>query len=113
MWPFGFASLAISKFARKYVDAHASIHHFRGKGEMALMESGLRTATVVAETDVTCLSLTRRSLVVLPNVMYRCFMALCMALRAYPRGLHWITLRRVCRIQGHSIATVLRVGMAA
>ena len=24
------------------------------------MESGLRTATVVAETDVTCLSLTRR-----------------------------------------------------
>ncbi|CAM9523505.1 unnamed protein product [Scytosiphon promiscuus] len=29
-------------------------------GEVALMESGLRTATVVAETDVTCLSLTRR-----------------------------------------------------
>eukprot|EP00752_Nemacystus_decipiens_P012745 g11286.t1 len=29
-------------------------------GEVALIESGLRTATVVAETDVTCLSLTRR-----------------------------------------------------
>ncbi|CAM9376483.1 unnamed protein product [Ectocarpus sp. 12 AP-2014] len=29
-------------------------------GEVALLESGLRTATVVAETDVTCLSLTRR-----------------------------------------------------
>ncbi|CAN0037506.1 unnamed protein product, partial [Laminaria digitata] len=29
-------------------------------GEVALMESGLRTATVVAETDVICLSLTRR-----------------------------------------------------
>lgn len=30
------------------------------QGEVALMEKGLRTATVIAETEVTALSLTRR-----------------------------------------------------
>lgn len=35
-------------------------HGIYFEGEVALMESGLRTATVVAETDVMCLSLTRR-----------------------------------------------------
>ena len=30
------------------------------EGEVALMETGLRSATVVAETDVTTLSLSRR-----------------------------------------------------
>lgn len=88
MWPFGFASLAASKFARKniVVVVRAFAHHFRGEGEVALMESGLRTATVVAETDVTCLSLTRRSLVVSPSDLYCCFMELCMAPLAFSRA---------------------------